>query len=65
MFNKLLFIYIHSQRVIEQLENKMSGLREDLVTTKEALNRALLDKEILEGQKIEVGQYTARTLLIF
>ena len=45
-----------SQKVIEQLENKVSSLREDLVTTKEALNRALLDKEVLEGQKIEVGQ---------
>ena len=45
-----------SQKVIEQLENKISSLREDLVTTKEALNRALLDKEVLEGQKIEVGQ---------
>ena len=45
-----------SQKVIEQLESKISSLREDLVTTKEALNRALLDKEVLEGQKIEVGQ---------
>ena len=46
-----------SQKVIEQLENKMSGQREELVSTKDALNRALLDKEILESQRIEVGKH--------
>ena len=37
---------------------KISTLREDLVATKEALNKALLDKEVLDGQNKEVGQYT-------
>ena len=46
----------YSQKVIEQLDGKVSTLREELVSTKEALNKALLDKDVLEGQKVEVGE---------
>ncbi|XP_076086637.1 uncharacterized protein LOC143057256 isoform X1 [Mytilus galloprovincialis] len=42
-------------RVIDQLEHKVSSIKEELVGTKEALNRALLDKEVLEQQKAEVS----------
>lgn len=46
-----------SQRVIEQLEQKQSSVREELVATKEALNRALLDKEVLDGRNKELGKF--------
>lgn len=51
----------YSQKVIENLDGKISVLREELVATKEALNRALLDKEVLEGQRIEVGEWKTPT----
>ena len=38
----------------DNLDGKQSSLREQLVTTKEALNRAVLDKEIMEAEKAEV-----------
>ena len=38
-------------------------MREDLVATKEALNRALLDREVLDGQKREVGEYLISCIL--
>ena len=41
-------------RVIEQNENKISKLKEDLVCTKEGLNRTMLDKEVLEQEKAEI-----------
>lgn len=48
--------FFYSQRVNEQVEQKLSALREELVATKEALNRAMLDKEVLDGQNKEVGE---------
>ena len=44
--------------MIDQLEHKNSNIKEELVSTKEALNRALLDKEVLEQQKSEVSKYS-------
>lgn len=45
----------YSQRIIEQQEHKNSSLKEELVATKEALNRALLDREVLDQQRQEIG----------
>lgn len=45
-----------SHRIIEQLELKSSHVREELVIIKETLNRAILDKEVLDQQKAEVGE---------
>ena len=39
------------QQVIEQLENKQSSLKEEIVNLKEQLSRALLDKEVLDQEK--------------
>ena len=36
------------------MDGKQSSLREQLVTTKEALNRSVLAKEIMEAEKSEV-----------
>jgi len=36
------------------MDDKQSSLRDELVTTKDALNRALLEKEIMEAEKAEV-----------
>ena len=53
----MFIISIYSQRIIEQQEHKNSALKEELVATKESLNRALLDKEVLDQQRAEVGEY--------
>ena len=45
-----------SQRIIEQQEHKNSSLKEELVAVKEALNRALLDKEVLDQQRSEISK---------
>ena len=47
--------------MIEQLETRMSGVREELVATKEALNRALLTSEVLDGQNKEVGDALSKS----
>ena len=52
----MLCFHNYSHRVIDQLEHKISTLKEELVGTKEALNRALLDKEVLDQQKSEVSK---------
>jgi hypothetical protein len=38
---------------MEQLDNKLTKLKEDLVNTKEQLNRTQLDKDVLEQEKSE------------
>jgi hypothetical protein len=38
--------FLCSHRIIDSLEEKISALKEDGCTLKEALNRALLDREI-------------------
>ena len=45
--------------MIEQCESKISKLKEDLLNTKEALNRALLDKDVLEQERAEVSKCRA------
>ena len=50
----LIFLYC-SQRVIEQCEHKLSKLKEDLVGTKEVLNRTCLEKDVLDQEKMEIG----------
>ena len=54
--SELLALVYFSQRIIEQQEHKNSSLKEELVATKEALNRALLDKEVLDQQRSEVSK---------
>lgn len=44
-------IYFYYIKVIEQLENKQSTLKEEIVNLKEQLSRALLDKEVLDQEK--------------
>ena len=55
-------LLVCSQKVIEQCESKISKLKEDLLNTKEALNRALLDKDVLEQERAEVSKCRALTL---
>jgi hypothetical protein len=54
-----------SQRVIEQSEHKLSKLKEDLVTTKEALNRTALDKDVLDQERLEISKQLAHWLMGF
>ena len=53
---KSYFFSFFSHRVIDQLEHRVSSIKEELVATKEALNKATLDKEVLEQQKSEVSK---------
>ena len=39
------------------MENKNSTLKEDIVSLKEALNKATLEKEVLEQEKAEICKY--------
>lgn len=39
------------QRSLEQLEEKTSALKKELVVVKESLNQAILEKEVLENEK--------------
>jgi len=41
---------------MEQLEKKCSRLKEELVNTKEALNKAVLDRDVLAHEKEEIGE---------
>ena len=61
-----MILYAYSQKVIEQCESKISKLKEDLLNTKEALNRALLDKDVLAQERAEVSKYlwTCRNKLL-
>ena len=38
------------------MEGKNSTLKEDIVTLKEALNKATLEKEVLEQEKAEISK---------
>lgn len=40
--------------MVDAMDGKQSSLREELVAVKEQLNRALLDKEVMEVEKTEV-----------
>lgn len=40
---------------MEQSDAKASKLKEELVNTKEALNRAMLEREVLGHEKTELG----------
>lgn len=42
--------------MIEQIEGRNSKLKEELVTTKEQLNRTLLDKDCLDQELTEQGE---------
>ena len=54
---------VFSQKVIEQCESKISKLKEDMLNTKEALNRALLEKDVLQQEKGELSEALSRTEL--
>ena len=44
------------QKVIEQTDARLSKLREEHVTTKEALSKTILEKEVLDQEKNEIGE---------
>lgn len=48
--------FVHSQHIIEQLEEKVSRLKEEHVNTKEALNKSQLQKDLLQNEKQEAGE---------
>ena len=50
-----LFSLPTSHKVIEQIENKNSALREENVEVKEQLNRALLEKDCLRQEQGETA----------
>jgi len=41
---------------MEQTDTKASKLKEELVNTKEALNKTLLEREVLGHEKAELGK---------
>lgn len=43
--------FLFRQRSLEQLEEKMSALKKELVTVKESLNQTMLEKDLLESAK--------------
>lgn len=45
---------------LEQLEGKKSALKKELVLVKEALSKALLEKEVLEEEKAGVAEALAK-----
>ena len=47
------------------MDGEKSSLREQLVTVKEALNKSILAKEIMEAEKSEVVEALAKVLNIF
>ena len=48
--------FLSSHKLLEQMEGKNSTLKEDIVTLKEALNKATLEKEVLEQEKAEISK---------
>lgn len=50
--------------MIEQIEGRNSSLKEELVATKEQLNRALLDKDCLDQEKGEQGEALRKSELL-
>lgn len=56
--------FLRSHKIIEQIEGRNSSLKEELVTTKEQLNRALLDKDCLDQEKSEQGEALRKAELL-
>ena len=47
--------FLHSQGVVNQLEEKLSRVKEKYHSTKESLCCSSLDRDVLEGQKKKIG----------
>ena len=62
MNNKKKSFYSH--KIIEQIEGRNSKLKEELVTTKEQLNRTLLDKDCLDQEKAEQAEALRKSELL-
>lgn len=45
-----------SHKQLEQLEVKKSSLKKELMLVKEALNKATLEKEVSENEKVEMAE---------
>lgn len=56
--------FMCSQRIIEQLEEKVSRLKEEHVNTKEALNKTQLQKDLVQNEKQEAGEWMFHVLLL-
>lgn len=46
------------------MEGKNSNLKEDIVTLKEALNKAVLEKDVLEQEKAEISKFSNLNVLL-
>ena len=55
--NYLFSSFPPSHKLLEQMEGKNSNLKEELVTLKEAYNKAVLEKEVLEQEKAEISEF--------
>jgi len=53
-----------SRRVLEQSEAKVTKLKEELVNTKEALNKASLEHEVLSHGRAELGTAVLEILVV-
>lgn len=51
-----LFSIQSSHKLLEQMEGKNSTLKEDIVSLKEGLNKATLEKEVLDQEKAEISE---------
>lgn len=55
MHTYLRFFISDSHKVIEQIETRNSSLREELVETKEQLNKTLLERDCLRQESSETA----------
>lgn len=60
---KLLVDMQRTQKVMENLEEKLSSVKEECVDVKERLNRALLEKEVIEQEKSHLSEVLSKTEL--
>ena len=50
------FVSNFSRHMAEQAEGRVSKLKEELVTVKEALGKIQLQKDVVDGEKEEAGK---------
>ena len=58
--SKILFFFIQSYKVIEQLETKISAFKKELTDTKEALNRTKLERDVIQQDKLVTSDALGR-----
>ena len=52
--------FFRSISAIDDVDGKLSSVREELVALQQSFNKAVLEKEILEAEKLEVNDALAK-----